>query len=179
MRNALIGILTGVLVGLTTPALAQDDQTPCRGTEVGRALDFWIGSWRVTSVSGEQSYGENDVTWDAGGCAIHEFWESADGTRGTSLFYFAINEQVWHQVWVSSDTSLPWGLKHKDMVSRAADGTLQFQGVSQGEDGPYFDRTTLSPLDDGSVRQVIEISTDEGATWRQMFEAIYHPVGED
>jgi len=39
-------------------------------------------------------------------------------------------------------------------------------------------RTTLTPLDGGHVRQLIEESTDDGATWAVEFDAIYVPRGE-
>jgi hypothetical protein len=39
-----------------------------------------------------------------------------------------------------------------------------------------LDRTTLTPLSDGRVRQVIEISRDHGTTWQTGFDAYYtHP----
>ena len=156
-------------------ANAQDtaEAAPCRATETGRALDFWIGDWRVTD-GGDEFYGTNTIAWDAGGCAVHEYWEDRDGNRGTSLFYFAVNEDTWHQVWVTGNTGLPWGLKHKDMIAMRDDGAVQFQGESISQDGqPYLDRTTLTPNPDGTVRQLIEISSDNGATWRAGFDAIY------
>ncbi len=176
MKVLAIGTIAVALLGFGLPVSAGEDEFPCRATEVGRALDFWIGEWTVTSTSGEHVYGQNIIEWDAGGCAIHEYWDSARSGRATSLFYFAILEQTWHQVWVTSDTSLPWGLKNKELIDRQGDGTLIFQGQSLGEDGPYLDRTTLSPNEDGTVSQRIDISTDEGETWRAMFDAIYTPL---
>jgi hypothetical protein len=37
----------------------------------------------------------------------------------------------------------------------------------------YLDRTTLTPLEDGRVRQLIEISTDGGHSWRSIFDGYY------
>jgi hypothetical protein len=36
-----------------------------------------------------------------------------------------------------------------------------------------FDRTTLDPLADGRVRQLIEVSRDDGQTWVVTFEGFY------
>jgi hypothetical protein len=39
-----------------------------------------------------------------------------------------------------------------------------------------LDRTTLTPLPDDRVRQLIEISRDRGVTWQTNFDAYYaHP----
>lgn len=51
---------------------------------------------------------------------------------------------------------------------------VRFQGELPREDGSLvLDRTTLSPLPDGRVRQVIETSTDGGRTWEVGFDAYY------
>jgi hypothetical protein len=152
---------------------------PCRATEAGRALDFWIGAWTVTD-GGDTTLGQSRIEWDANGCAVHEYWEGAQGGRGTSLFYFAVNDDTWHQVWVTGDTSQPWGLKFKDMIARGANGSVQLQSQQTARDGtPYLDRTTLTPNADGTVHQLIEVSSDEGVTWRTTFDALYSRDGED
>jgi hypothetical protein len=42
-----------------------------------------------------------------------------------------------------------------------------------------LDRTTLTPLGNGRVRQVIETSRDGGKTWRVGFDAVYVPQAEE
>ena len=37
----------------------------------------------------------------------------------------------------------------------------------------HWTDVTLTPLPDGTVRQVIERSTDDGATWQSSFDAVY------
>ena len=56
------------------------------------------------------------------------------------------------------------------------DGAVRFQGTVVAADGTeYLDRTTLTPLDGGRVRQHIEVSADDGASWRTSFDAVYRP----
>jgi hypothetical protein len=51
---------------------------------------------------------------------------------------------------------------------------VRFQGEVRGTSGPtILDRTTLSPLSGGEVRQLIEISRDGGTTWESGFDARY------
>ena len=65
------------------------------------------------------------------------------------------------------------GVKEKQLIAHST-GTVRFQGELIGPRGArLLDRTTLTRLPDGRVRQVIEISRDSGATWRLNFDGIY------
>jgi hypothetical protein len=73
---------------------------------------------------------------------------------------------------------MPGGLKVKHLVHTFADGGVQFQGtVTPMGVPPYLDRTTLRPLPDGTVRQIIDISRDNGRTWEVRFDAVYRLHG--
>ena len=79
------------------------------------------------------------------GCAVVENWTAADG-------------------------------KEKTLVAGDDDGGVRFQGeIPVAGGGSYFDRTTLTPLPDGTVHQVIEVSRD-GETWQAVFDAVYRRV---
>lgn len=165
----------GILAcAFTVPAFAQD-APPCRAHENGSALDFWVGDWRVTSRDGETEYGSNRIVADLDGCAVFEHWTSARGGAGKSLFTFDARTGDWAQVWVTPNTGRPGWLKHKKLIERFDDGGVRFQGTYPGdkEGVEILDRTTLTPAENGAVRQHIEISTDGGATWRTTFDALY------
>jgi len=54
---------------------------------------------------------------------------------------------------------------------------VRFQGELTGRLGRLLlDRTTLMPMLDGTVQQVIELSTDGGSTWQEACRAIYTRV---
>ncbi len=58
------------------------------------------------------------------------------------------------------------------------DGSTLFRGEITRPDGTtYFDQTRLTPLEDSTVRQVIEVSGD-GETWCTTFDAIYVPKSD-
>lgn len=158
----------------SAPAVAED-APPCRAHENGSALDFWLGDWRVTSLDGKTEFGTNRIVADLDGCVVFENWTSAQGDEGKSLFSFDVRTGVWEQVWVTPDTSRPGGLKHKKLIERFDDGGVRFQGSYPGrrEGVEVLDRTTLTPTENGAVRQHIEVSTDGGATWRTTFDALY------
>ena len=135
-------------------------------------LDFWIGEWDVWT--GGERVGENRIEKILEGCAIMEHWKDARGGEGKSLFYVVPALAEWRQVWVTEDPSVLGAVKEKTLIERLEGGGVRFQGeVPLLGDGTYLDRTTLTPLSDGTVRQVIERSTDDGATWQSSFDAVY------
>ena len=171
-RRALIYSL------LVLPALASgQEKTPptCNDLEVYHALDFWVGEWDV--YIGNRLVGHNLIEKTLDGCAIFEHWRASDGAEGKSLFFVDYDGHG-AQIWVSQWAMTPGGVKEKVMVDDPPDGAVRFQGVVRHpEAGAWLDRTTLMPAEDGSVRQLIEVSRDNGSTWSPTFDGIYRPTG--
>lgn len=154
------------------PAIAQDSN--CRMSEAGRALDFWLGDWTV--YQGNTQIGVNGIQLELGGCAVFEHWTNSAGNEGKSLFYFDAAADIWQQVWVTEDTGRPGGLKLKQMTERG-EGMARFEGeLEHPTRGAYLDRTTLTLQPNGDVRQLIEISFDGGTNWQQTFDGTYKRV---
>ena len=172
--------MTGMLgTSLTLLVLALQPQQPpgsaCAGAEY-RALDFWIGRWDVTMSEQApgphrgRTVGTNVIEKTLGGCAVFEHWSDVRGSAGKSLFYYHPAESVWKQVWVTDAGPV----KEKRAVPAPSPGSVRFQGEIRRKDGSRtLDRTTLTPLPNGTVRQLIEGSTDNGQTWEVAFDAIY------
>ena len=71
-------------------------------------------------------------------------------------------------------------IKEKKLVAEFANGSVRFQVEWIGSEGvTILDRTTLTPLEDGPVRQLIETSKDQGNTWETGFDAYYVRKNED
>lgn len=182
-RIALLFALTPVLASsiAPVPATAQDSAAsgpPACSEVAGFArLDFWLGEWDV--YAGDRRVGTNRVEKILDGCAVMEHWLSAVGGEGKSLFYYLPREEVWKQVWVTGRATGLGGVKEKTLVEELPGGALRFQGripLPEGSES-FLDRTTLTPLPGGRVRQVIETSGDEGATWALRWDAVYVPAG--
>ena len=172
----------GAVLVLAGELLAQGREAPpaCEDVEGFHELDFWVGAWDVKV--GARQVGTNRIEKALNGCAVLEHWTSATGGKGMSLFYFNPTTDVWKQVWVTERATGIGSLKEKTLVERFEDGGVRFQGEIPLPNGrSYLDRTTLTPLPEGQVRQLIEISRDGGATWEATFDAVYVPrsVGSD
>lgn len=140
-------------------------------------LDFWLGDWDV--YVGDNLVGRNTIEKTMKGCAVLEHWQSIDGGRGTSLFYVD-GQRSWKQVWVTEYGTMPGGVKEKTHKPLADPRQVRFQGRVYAEDNKsYLDRTTLTDLGNGRVRQIIEVSMDEGTSWRPVFDAVYRPTKDE
>lgn len=165
-------------VALVVPGGAHGQAPPsCPDDDRSHVLDFWVGEWTVWS--GDVQVGTNRIRKVQDGCAIEEHWTDSGGGTGQSLFYYLPSSGIWKQVWVTPYARVAGGVKEKTRVDGPADG-VRFQGALVREDGStYLDRTTLTPLEGGVVRQHIEVSADQGETWETTFDAEYRRAGGD
>ena len=161
------------------PAAAQDEPAAtkpptCREAPGFRRLDFWVGRWDVFDAASGKKVGENVIESVLKGCAVLENWTGGDGSEGKSWFYHLPTTGVWKQVWVTEMAARRGGVKEKQLVADYPGPGVRFRGrIALKDGGSYLDQTTLEPLDDGRVRQVIEISTDGGRNWQTIFDALY------
>lgn len=177
MRRFLLVGLVGMSSLFAVPRAGA--QTPCAQDAAFQRLDFWVGTWTVRDAQSEEVVGTNRIEKVLRDCALLEHWTDVRGRRGLSLFYYDVAAQTWKQVWVTDRATAPGGLKEKRLVDTLPDGRVRFQGEVTLPDGrTYLDRTTLTPLPDGRVRQVIERSTDGGTTWQTGFDAYYVLIQE-
>ncbi|MDH4107087.1 MAG: hypothetical protein OEW35_02115 [Gammaproteobacteria bacterium] len=168
-------LLAGMLQA-AGPAIAQQSVPACRDLPAYTRLDFWLGEWDV--YVGATLAGRNRIESILDGCAVSEHWSAAGGGEGVSLFYVA-PDGSWRQVWVTANAARPGGTKEKTELPGTTAGEIHFQGEIRTADGSYLDRTTLTRMEPDAVRQLIEVSTDGGASWRAVFDAVYRrrPAG--
>lgn len=166
--------LPGLVALLAIPTVAVAQQ-PCEEVEGFHQMDFWVGEWEVRVD--DRQVGTNRITKILDGCAVQEDWKGVAGGEGRSLFYYLPSSDEWKQVWVTTNATRLGGVKEKTLVATLADGSLQFQGrIPDSEGTLWYDRTTLTPLEGGRVRQHIQISQG-GKVWETTFDAVYVPAG--
>ena len=161
------------------PAVALAETSPGRCDELpaGGALDFWLGDWEVTDANGDL-VGTNRITATLGGCAVQEHWTGTDGFEGRSLFYLHSWLGQWRQVWITDSPQQPGSVKEKRQVMLFEGPGIRFRGEIMVSPEHYMqDRTTLTPLPDGRVHQLIEWSNNDGRIWQTGFEGWYRRVG--
>ncbi len=150
--------------GASAPAKPCDDAAH-------REFDFWVGTWEVSRPDGAAA-GRNKIERVLDGCALLESWESASGPyRGHSLNTFDARRGVWHQTWV--DTG---GLLLRIEGGLDAEGRMVLRGELPGPEGTLLHEISWTPQGVDRVRQRWRVSSDGGASWRDLFVGDYRRV---
>lgn len=152
-------------------AAAQEEATPACEAPEYRQFDFWVGTWRVENSAGGEA-GRNRIERILDGCALQESWVGAGGGKGHSYSIYDARSGRWHQTWVDDQGRL------LQLDGGLEEGRMVLEGQWSGPDGSAVrHRIGWGPLEDGRVRQVWEISRDDGESWNTVFDGIYIPLG--
>lgn len=140
---------------------------PCAYDEHYEEFDFWLGEWEVYSQQG-RLVGTSMIQKIENGCLVIESWTAAAGGSGKSINYYNPASGKWKQVWVDGAGGII------EVVGEFAEGAMRFEGThtySTGRRELY--RMAFTPRPDGSVRQFIEQSRDDGESWYVWLDGIY------
>lgn len=150
-------------------------ETPTTGCQPGgpseqsRQLDFWLGEWSVSAPNG-LPLGSSEVTTDLSGCLIEERFRTPKGYGAVSFAYFDFWEQRWYRTLIDSEG------ERVELSGGLVDGAMVLSGSEGGpaESGASVElRVTVEPVDASRVRQVWEVSSDGGTTWKRAIELLY------
>lgn len=161
-------ILLPLFTLLAPAALAAQGQLPrqsCTAAE-HRQFDFWIGEWEVTGANGQRA-GSSRISRVADGCGVLEEWTGANGQRGVSINYYDPATRTWNQHWVGGGGLI------LHLRGELQEGSMLMGGDRQGAQGPLKDRIRWAPETDGRVRQIWDVSSDNGTTWQPAFNGVY------
>lgn len=150
-------------------AQAEARAHPCANDARYRAFDFWVGDWDV--FSGTQQIGHNRIEKMLDGCLLMESWTDGYGNSGKSMNYYDPASGRWRQNWVDENGGVV------TYEGEIREGGMRYSGENLRADGRRsLARVRLTPQSDGTVRHVIETSTDGGKTWSNSFDAVYRPA---
>lgn len=141
---------------------------PCEGVAQASAFDFWLGRWEVRMPDGTL-IGTNTITKSDGGCAIHERWEGAGGSTGSSVSFYLPSRDEWRQVWTGSGGTL------FDITGKPDNGSMHMEGTLEyvETDRVVAFRGTWTEGADGRVRQRLEEFDLAAQTWIVWFDGFY------
>lgn len=132
-------------------------------------FDFWIGSWEVVNANGTVA-GRNRIEPILDGCVLQETWSGTSGSAGTSLNFFDVERGKWRQFWVWREgTTL-------ELEGGLVNGAMVMEGDSLEDGKPLRNRITWTDKPGATVRQLWEISGDNGKTWKAIFDGTYSPA---
>ncbi len=140
---------------------------PCNYLDEARQFDFWVGTWDVKTQQGFLA-GTNTIERVIGGCALIENWTSSLGGTGKSLNFYNSNTKKWYQNWIDDKggvINFVGGFKDKEMRFQAE--------LVKGDGQKILRRLTFFHISSDQVRQLGEISQDEGKTWAVEYDFNY------
>lgn len=161
--------VAGELPPVSTGAAEVAPVAQCGG-KLYQAFDFWTGRWNVFDRATGEPQGKSRIEKVNDGCALRESWAPQQGAASGSLNAPDLITGRWHQYWIDSAgqrVDLEGGLFHGAMVLA---GPWQRPGTAGQK---VILRITYSPLDRDSVRQLAEVSSDDGLTWETLFDHLY------
>ncbi|WP_265529652.1 hypothetical protein [Sphingomicrobium marinum] len=158
-----------------TPAPTPPPPPPC-ASERHAEFDLWVGEWEVYATSNpETKVADSKIERLYNGCAVRENWMPLRGAGGGSLNSLR-DDGRWHQRWTGSSGETV------DFVGGLdAAGQMVMTGWWANFGGPgqhRFVRMTYTLNEDGSVRQLGEVSADHGATFTTGYDLIYRPKAD-
>lgn len=148
-------------------------QLPC-SSPLYRQFDFWIGEWEAFGKNGQKA-GDSKISLVLDSCIILEEWTSASVNRGLRFAgksfntYNAVTKQ-WQQTWVDntggSTEYLEGKFENKKII-------LLTKPFPFSRDTLAIRRLTFFNLDMNKVRQLGEISKDNGMSWVTEYDLEY------
>lgn len=140
---------------------------PCQYNERLKEFEFWVGEWNVYTTLGNKA-GESKIEKILNQCVILENWINTGGRKGKSFNVINSNTGDWEQTWVDDSgntTEFKKGKFNNNTLSFIAEGKDQKNLV-------LYQRLTFYKNDDGTVRQLGEVSSD-GKDWQVSYDLLY------
>jgi len=139
--------------------------TPCNDAAY-REFDFWIGDWEVQNPEG-QVVGHNTIKVLLDGCLLLEDWSGLGGSKGISINYFDHRDNSWTQTYRDNTGNIgTW----PNLIGALNDGAMVLESAPGATP---MSRWIWTKISDDKVRQMAEVSNDEGETWTVVWDSFY------
>ena len=171
---------------VTTAVFAEDSDLPFGNTEAciqGPMAQFgqYIGDWNIE----DSNFAQDGSGWSKGagarwiftclgnGTAIQDFWLPANGAVGTNLRTYKPDTGTWEIAWTVD--KLP-GFTHI-RAEQDDDGNIVMHYVAPIP--TPMRKITFFPVDESGWKWKLEFSTDEGASWFEVYRITATPYDGD
>lgn len=157
-----------------SPGQAMPPPSACLTDKVYRQFDFWIGNWEAFNLKGNKA-GDSKISVILDSCIILEEWSSVPVPggfvyKGKSFNTYNASTKQWQQNWVDNvggSTYYSFG-KFDDMKIIFQTDPVQFS-----KDSIVISKLTFFNLGYDKVRQLGEISKNNGQTWLTQYDLEY------
>ena len=164
MKKYLLTTLFLISAGL---AVSQTEVDPYR------QFDFWVGEWNVYHSTADTLVGISKIEPIIDGKGILENYHTPAGYKGKSLNTYNTQTQQWEQYWIDNVGTI------LNLKGKYEDGKMVMGNRTPSGDTFVLNKITWTPLGNGYVIQVWEVSQDEGKNWQKVFDGTYKPKTEE
>lgn len=158
------------------------DFDKCAGCNDGPKAQFgrYVGDWKIDDWTLEQ----DGSSWTAGegarwkfvcvgdGIAIQDYWMKGGEVIGTNLRVYNAETESWDIDWISKKE----GILKRIRAEQQEDGRIIMRYVTP-ETGPLR-RITFFPPDNTGWDWQLEMSFDQGDSWRKVYRMRASPFGD-
>ena len=139
------------------------------------ALDFFVGDWDVYDTAGKL-YAHQSVKKDIDGCVLVGHWIGPVGDHGLTVLAFDPTIRRWKGIYSANHVpSLIPFITRTQVAAYAGKGVRLSREVDPAK--PHDrDQLTIEPIAQGRVRYHYEVSSDDGRTWKTIFDAQHRPA---
>lgn len=164
-----------LIVVLTLCSKSLFAQNPCEKDPIYNQFDYWVGEWEVYDTKGNIA-GNSKISKILDNCVVLEEWKSVTAPQGLTFTGKSFNSynattKQWQQNWVDNT-----GGSNEYLTGYFEKDAMHFKSRPFSNNGKTSIRTiTFFKLADGKVRQLGEISNDDGKTWTTEYDLEYRP----
>lgn len=144
----------------------------CDAVPENRQFDFWLGAWDVRPYATPNlpPTARSIIERANGNCTIVENYYTKGGYVGKSFNIYDPVQRKWRQFWNDNGGTVIEFFGEFD----AAEKALKYRSESINAQGQkQLGKMTFYNLDANRVRQLWEMSTDDGKTWITAFDGLY------
>jgi hypothetical protein len=165
-----------LLVLLVTAGIKSAAQkSPCGSNPVYRQFDFWVGEWEAFGLKGQKA-GDSKISIILDSCVILEEWTSAGKQAGITYTGKSFNTYnaatgQWQQTWVDNT-----GGSNEYLLGKFENNAITYSSkpFPFSKDTMAIRRMTFYNLGADKLRQLGQISKNDGATWTVEYDLEYH-----
>lgn len=151
-------------------------QKPCDKDPIYSQFDYWVGEWNVYDLKGNVA-GTSKISKILDNCVVLEEWTSAGAQQGLVFSGKSFNSyntatKQWQQNWVDNT-----GGSNEYLSGYFENDAMHFTSrpFNAGKNVISIRKITFFKLKENKVRQLGEISSDDGKTWTTEYDLEYRP----
>ena len=162
-----------LLALLLASAFCDAQNKPC-SDPVYRQFDFWVGEWEAFGPKGKKA-GDSKISVILDSCIILEEWTSVGGLgpfqyAGKSFNTYNAATGQWQQTWVDNSAG-----SNEYLSGKFENNSIVFKTNSFpfSKDTVAVRRLSFFNLSKDKVRQLGEITKDNGSSWSTEYDLEY------